>query len=69
LKFANTEISNQQVQIELYQLKERVNHLFFNVIFLKKNIEVLDVLSSSLIASIKNSEAAYNNGIILKVGS
>jgi len=66
VEFANTEISNQQVQIELYQLKERVNHLFFNVIFLKKNIEVLDVLSSSLIASIKNSEAAYNNGIILK---
>lgn len=63
---ADREISNQQVQIELYQLKEKVNHLFFNIIFLKKNIEVLDVLSQSLKASIKNAESAFKNGTILK---
>ncbi len=63
---ADMEISNQQVQIELYQLKEKVNHLFFNIIFLKKNVDVLDVLSSSLNASIENAEAAFSNGTILK---
>ena len=66
VEFANMEISNQQVQVELYQLKERVNHLFFNIIFLKKNIEVLDILSENLKASITNAEAAFNNGTILK---
>ncbi len=63
---ADREISNQQVQIELYQLKEKVNHLFFNIIFLKKNIDVLDVLAQSLKANVKNAESAFSNGTILK---
>lgn len=63
---ADREISNQQVQIELYQLKEKVNHLFFNIVFLKKNIEVLDVLSQSLKASIEDAKSAFANGTILK---
>ncbi len=63
---ADREISNQQVQIELYQLKEKVNHLFFNIIFLKKNIDVLDVLAQSLKANVKNAKSAFSNGTILK---
>ncbi len=66
IELADMEISNQQVQIELYQLKERVNHMFFNIIFLKKNIEVLEVLLDNLKASITNAEAAFKNGTILK---
>lgn len=63
---ADREISNQQVQIELYQLKEKVNHLFFNILFLKESTDVLDVLSQSLKASIKDATSAFNNGTILK---
>ncbi|MBC8319865.1 MAG: TolC family protein [Bacteroidetes bacterium] len=63
---ADMEISNQQVQIELYQIKEKVNHLFFNIIFLKKNIEILNVLLQSINASLKDAESAFNNGTILK---
>ncbi len=59
-------VSNQEVIIELYQLKERVNHLYFNIIFLKKNIEILDLLRQNLTAGIDESEQAYRNGVILK---
>jgi outer membrane protein TolC len=60
------DISNQEVQIELYQLKERINHLYFNIIFLKKNIEILDILSQNLKAGISDAVKAYDNGVILK---
>ena len=66
LESTEREISNQEVQIELYQLKEKVNHLFFNVVFLKKNIEVLDILTQNLVASIKDAESAFENGMVLK---
>ncbi len=59
-------ISNQQVAIEIYQLKDRVNHLYFNILFLKKNLEVLNVLRENLSANIKEAEVAYENGMVLK---
>ena len=59
-------ISNQQIAIELYQLKEKVNHLFFNILFLKKNVEVLNVLSENLKANIKEAQIVYENGMLLK---
>ncbi len=66
LNATERDISNQEIQIELYQLKEKVNHLFFNVIFLKKNIEVLEVLVKNLAESLNDAQSAYNNGVILK---
>lgn len=66
LSATELEISNQEVQIELYQLKEKVNHLFFNVIFLRKNIEVLKILVKNLKVSLVEAESAFENGIILK---
>jgi len=58
-------IANQKVEIELYQLKERVNHLYFNTVFLRKNIEILEVLKKNLEANIENAETAFENGMIL----
>lgn len=59
-------ISNQQIAIEIYQLKEKVNHLFFNILFLQKNVEVLNVLLENLKANIKEAQIAYDNGMLLK---
>ncbi len=66
LQATERDISNQEVQIEIYQLKERVNHLYFNTLFINKNIEVLKVLVNNLEASILDAETAFANGVILK---
>ena len=58
-------IADQKVNIELYQLKDRVNHLYFNTIFLRKNIEILMVLTKNLEANIEDAETAFENGMIL----
>ena len=63
---AENEVANQSVQVELYKLKENISNLFFNIIFLQKNIEVIDVLINSLNANIANAEKAYENGVMLK---
>jgi len=46
-------------------LKERVNHLYFNTVFLRKNIEIIEILKKNLIANIENAETAFENGMIL----
>ncbi len=65
LEDANLDIAQQQLQIEFYQLKDRVNQLFFNIILMRKTLEILDVLKKNLESSIQDAEVAYNNGAIL----
>ncbi len=59
-------ISNQQIEIEIYQLKDQINNLYFNILFLNKNVGVLDLLLKNLDANIKDAQAAFQNGIILQ---
>lgn len=65
LKVEN-DVSNQSVQVELYGLKENVNQLFFNIVFLQKNIDVINVVINSLNVNIADAEAAFKNGMILR---
>lgn len=65
VEYALLAISDQKVQIELYRLKERINTLFFNIIFLKKNAGILMVLHKNLRAKIDEAEIAFMNGVLL----
>jgi len=66
LNATDRDISNQQIQIEIYQLKESINHLYFNILFLQKNIDVLEVLIENINASLVDAEVAYKNGVVLR---
>lgn len=65
VEMAKKEISDQKVRVEFYQVKERINHLFFNLVFTGKTIEILEVLKKNLEARIKEAEVAYESGIVL----
>lgn len=65
LELTKQDVSDQKIEVELFQLKERIDHLFFNIIFLKKNIEILEVLHKNLEAQIDELKVAYDNGMIL----
>lgn len=65
LELTKQDISDQKIQVELFQLKDRIDRLFFNIIFLKKNIEILDVLHKNLGAQIDELQVAFDNGMIL----
>ena len=62
---AKYDISDQKLEVELYQLKEQINQLFFNILFLRKNIDVLEVLHQNLTTQIKDAQIAYDNGMLL----
>ncbi|MEJ2593890.1 MAG: TolC family protein [bacterium] len=65
LEIAKRDVSDQKVQVELYQLKERIYAWFFNIIYLNKNIEILEVLYKNLEARIEEMEIALEEGMIL----
>ena len=65
LEEADLKISDQKLQVELYQLKDGINHLFFNIVFLDKNREILNVLVDNLKIRIEDAQKVFNNGMLL----
>lgn len=63
---ANLQISNQKLMFEVYQLKQNINQLFFNIIYLNKTKEILNVLKSNLEVRYDQASKSYENGILLK---
>lgn len=62
---ADQAIADQKLQVELFGLKDRINQLFFNALFLKKNIEILQIMEANLQANIQDATSAFENGMIL----
>lgn len=65
LEETDYKISNQKLQVEIYQLKDRVNHLFFNIIYLSKNKEILSTLKNNLEVRVEDAQKAFDNGVLL----
>lgn len=59
-------INDQKIQVEIYQLKEKVNNLFFNIVYLEKNTQIIKVLIESLQARLEEATHAFENGMLLQ---
>jgi len=57
--------NQQQVEVELYQVKERINQFFFTSFLIQENIKVLDKKIETLTERRKQLESAVNNGMVL----
>ena len=55
----------QQAEVELYQVKEKVNQFFFTSFLIQENLKVLDKKTETLNARRKIIESAVNNGMAL----
>jgi outer membrane protein TolC len=62
---ADLGINHQKLQVEFFQLKNRVNQLYFNTILLRKSLEILEVLKKNLESTIGDAQVALDNGAIL----
>ncbi len=72
LQRANEAINQQQLQAELYQLKDRVNQLFFGILLIDEQLKQNDLVIADLQlgqnkiqASIKNGTAFRSNGDVI----
>lgn len=58
----NGEIEKQQVEVDLYKLKDRINQIFFGVHLYNEKIEQFQIIQSDLDSALVKVEAAIANG-------
>jgi len=62
----NDSVQQQQLEVELYKLKERISQLYLGVIYLEEQIKQTDLIRTDIKTGIKTTEAKVNNGIAFK---
>ncbi len=65
LNQAETEGSRKQTEVELYQVKERVNQFFFTTFLIQENQKILNKKTETLAERKKIMESAVKNGVVL----
>lgn len=61
-----SEIDNQKIEIELLNLKERVNQIYLGVLLIDAQINQIELVKNDLSESISKLDAAYLNGTATK---
>ena len=65
LKEAQTKTQQQQVEVNLYQLKPRINQLYFSILFLQERKQLLISKQEQLVSKIKEVKSGIQYGAIL----
>lgn len=63
---ANTEAEKQNIEVEVYKLKERINQIYFGVILIDAQITQNELLKKDVQSGIDKTIAAIENGTALK---
>jgi outer membrane protein TolC len=59
----------QNIEVQLYQLKIQVTNLFFNVLLSEAQLEVNDLLSQNIDNQLNKVQAAVDNGVMIASGA
>lgn len=63
LQHISTDIESQKVEVDLYQLKSKVNAYFFTALLMDENIKLMQITQEDLNNNIKKVSAQAENGI------
>lgn len=63
---ANADAEQQALEVELYNIKERVNQLYFGILLLDAQLAQNDLLQKDIRAALEKINAAITNGVALK---
>ncbi len=66
LEQADLEISKQQVEVELYQVKSRVNGLFYKILLYRQSRDLLVVNRETVSEKLQELESAIRHGVMLQ---
>ncbi|NOX48461.1 MAG: TolC family protein [Chlorobi bacterium] len=58
-------IDRQNVELELYKLKERINNIYFSILLFQENNKTLLLLKKNLKAKLKDVNSGVENGLVL----
>jgi outer membrane protein TolC len=62
----NAEVEQQKVEVELYQLKGRINQVYLGVLFIDEQIRQTDLTRHDVLVGIKQVDAQVKNGVAFK---
>lgn len=65
LQVLGFEIDKQNLEIELYKLKENINQVYFSIVLLKENKKLLNIIKVNIEAKLSDVESGVSNGILL----
>lgn len=63
---AETAVKEQQLEVELYKLRERVGQLYFGILLIEEQIKQNELSKNDIRSGISKAEAAYVNGTAYK---
>jgi len=66
LETINLHLSQQQVGIEFYKLKEKINNIYFRILFLQKSRHFLELVGEEISVKLDRVRSAVKNGILLE---
>jgi outer membrane protein TolC len=64
----NADVQQQQVEVELYQLKDRINQVYLGILFFDEEIRQADLTKQDILSGIKRVEVQVKNGVALRSG-
>lgn len=62
----NAAVEEQKVEVELHSLKDRINQLYFGILYIDEQRRQVDLVKQDIGIGIKTVEAQVNNGIAFK---
>ncbi len=65
LKEIQTKAQQQQVEVSLYQIKTKINQLFFSILLLQERKDILNSKQEQLLSRINEVKSGVKNGAIL----
>lgn len=62
----NTETQRQQLEVELFQVRERVNQVYLSILYLDEQLKQIDLITNDIQTGINKTQAQVNNGVAFR---
>lgn len=62
----NAFVEEAKLEVELYQIRNRIDELFFGILLLQEQIRQSELVKDDLVAALKKTEAAIANGTAIR---
>jgi len=66
LENASLRVDKQNVEVELYKLRERIDQVYFNTLLLQENEKLLGVMQTEIAARLKVVQSGVRNGVTMQ---
>lgn len=63
---ANTDLQQQNLEVSLYALRDRVDGIYFSILLIDAELQQIEINKSNLQTQIEKTRAAFNNGTAYK---